>query len=386
MDREYSLRLEKIEARLDAAFPRDPGGAWLDAVFPGVPVSPEQVRDLAAPGRDLLDRGGKRWRPLLALLVCEAAGGGDAALPLTPLVEFPHNASLIHDDIEDESGLRRGKPAVHLIYGNDAAINSGSFLYFLPLAALEAWDAPPVSKNRVFSLWAAHMRRLHLGQSMDIAWHNSPGAPETAGYYLMCGLKTGCLARFAALLGLAAACSVKEWRGEVSPPASTEVRDRAERGGPGQSFSAPPPLFPGPFFQAACGLYGEAAEKLGTGFQILDDVKNLDTGVPGKKLGDDIVEGKKSLPVILYLRARPEKAGFAAGCFRAAREKGADAGEIGDFIAEMKNAGVLEEARRQGEALIAEAGEAFSRPLDGAETPDAENARRLLAGFTELLR
>jgi octaprenyl-diphosphate synthase len=141
----------------------------LTRVFPGVPISPEQVRDIAAPGQDLLDRGGKRWRPLLALLVCEAAGGGDAALPLMPLVEFPHNASLIHDDLKDKSVLRRGKSAVHLIYGNDAAINSGSFLYFLPLAALETWNAPPASKNRVFSLWAAHMRRLHLGQSMDIA-------------------------------------------------------------------------------------------------------------------------------------------------------------------------------------------------------------------------
>jgi hypothetical protein len=52
----------------------------------------------------------------------------------------------------------------------------------------------------------------------------------------------------------------------------------------------------------------------------------------------------------------------------------------------MKDAGVLEEARRQEEALIAEAGEAFSRPLDGPKMPDAEKARRLLAGFTELLR
>jgi octaprenyl-diphosphate synthase len=133
----------------------------------------------------------------------------------------------------------------------------------------------------------------------------------------MCGLKTDCLARFAALLGLAAACS-----GSFKRSLDTWQSRTAIFGAPSVSR---------PFFQEACNLYGETAEKLGVGFQILDDVRNLDT-VPGKKLGDDIVEGKKSLPVILYLRARLKTAGFAAGCFKAAREKGEDAGEIGAFI------------------------------------------------------
>jgi octaprenyl-diphosphate synthase len=287
-------------------------------------------------------------------LVCETFGGNDAVLPLLPLVEFPHNASLIHDDIEDNSAQRRGKPAVHLLYGADTAINSGCFLYFLPLACIEAWDAPSEAKNRVWSLWAEHMRRLHLGQSMDIAWHRDVySLPSIEDYLLMCRLKTGCLARFAALLG--AFCS-------------------------------------GRCPEAAAEHCGAAAEKLGVGFQILDDVKNLSSGIPGKERGDDIVEGKKSLPVLLFLQGRDEagrrdRAAFAASCYRAAREKGAGAAETAEFIGELERAGALEEARQRGENLIGEAKAAFGEmPGAAAGLPPENGAAGLLAGFTELLR
>jgi octaprenyl-diphosphate synthase len=147
---DYTARLQKIEAALQNALPLHPDAAWFRDNFLGdgceiklpaslLPRQPdtESPPPLLEPGVDLLRRGGKRWRPLLMLLVCESLGGGDAALPLSPLVEFCHNASLIHDDIEDNSIKRRGKPAVHLLYGVDTAINSGCFLYFLPLTCID---------------------------------------------------------------------------------------------------------------------------------------------------------------------------------------------------------------------------------------------------------
>ncbi|MDR2047869.1 MAG: polyprenyl synthetase family protein [Treponema sp.] len=358
MEREYTLRVKKIEEALSRALPRRPGQEWLEKHFPGLELDPALVNDLVLPGRELLDRGGKRWRPLLSLLVCETFGGNDAVLPLLPLVEFPHNASLIHDDIEDNSEQRRGKPAIHLLFGNDTAINSGCFLYFLPLACIEAWDAPAEAKNGVWSLWAEHMRRLHLGQSMDIAWHRDfYSLPSIDEYLLMCRLKTGCLARFAAFLG--AFCS-------------------------------------GGCPEAAAERCGTAAEKLGVGFQILDDVKNLSSGVPGKERGDDIVEGKKSLPVLLFLHGRDKagcparpaagRAAFAASCFKAAREKGAGAAETAEFIEELERAGVIEEARQRGETLIGEAKAAFGELPEAAGLPPENEAAGLLAGFTELLR
>ena len=370
METKYTQRLQKIEATLDAWLPENPDAAWLEMVFgrssPGVFVSrevlvaPELAATLTRPGWDLVKRGGKRWRPLLMLLAAESVAGeigGGACLPLTPLVEFPHNASLIHDDIEDNSDERRGKPAVHLIYGMDTALNGGSFMYFLPLACLETWarnnGASPAVKDRLWTVWAAHMRGLHLGQAMDIAWHrNFNSLPALDEYDRMCRLKTGYLARLATALGV------------YSAGGDTIKEDQLNN---------------------VVSAFATAAEQLGVGFQILDDVKNLDTGIPGKKRGDDIVEGKKSLPVLLYLHRYPEKRDFAARCFSAARSMGTSAPEVEEFIAALEMAGVLEEAREKGLRYIQESREIFSAPVLSGFTFQKEG-RELLAGFIDLLK
>jgi octaprenyl-diphosphate synthase len=290
-------------------------------------------------------------------LICEALGGGDGALPLVPLVEFPHNASLIHDYIEDNSDTRRGGPAVHLVYGTDTAINGGCFLYFLPLICIEAWSGGPERKNRIYQVWGEYMRRLHLGQAMDISWHRTiDSQPDIETYYAMCGLKTGCLARLAAALGVYAA-------------------DARLYGGAGGTVT--------PRGEALAAKLGDAAEKLGVGFQILDDVKNLTTGNPGKKRGDDVAEGKKSLPVLLYLRGGGERNRLVSRCFTAARKNGA-AAEVEELIAALEAAGTLEEAREQGTALISEAGAALGE-LPFAGFAEDAGARRLLAGLPGLI-
>jgi len=351
MDQQYTLRLEKIEKTLDHWLPENPGSAWALEVFPGLGrMDDDLLRVLAAPGRDILSRGGKRWRPLLMTLVCEALGGGDASLPLAPLVEFCHNASLIHDDIEDSSDERRGKPAVHLIYGVDTAINSGSFLYFLPLACIDSWAGinPGLAqadnyRAEAYSLWAAYLRKLHLGQAIDIHWHRDFGIiPSVDEYLAMCALKTGCLARFAAELGVMAA--------------KTADCETSRTGALGEAA----PL-------------GEAAEKLGIGFQILDDVKNLTTGIPGKKRGDDIVEGKKSLPVLLFLKRHPEKKEMVRRCFTEVKAKGVGAPETEELILALAASGVINEAGEQGKALIAGARVIF------------EKNSALLAGLIDLI-
>ncbi|MDR1444289.1 MAG: polyprenyl synthetase family protein [Treponema sp.] len=349
MNGEINQRLEKIEAVLDTWLPKTPDSGWASRVFPG--LAPEFLTDLTVPCRDLLSRGGKRWRPLLMTLVCETLGGGDAALPLSPLVEFCHNASLIHDDIEDNSDQRRGGPAIHLVYGTDTAINSGSFFYFLPLACADAWDVPAERKARLFGVWGEYMRRLHLGQSMDIRWHRDfDSLPGLEAYYTMCGLKTGCLARLAAVLGVLAAL----------PEAGPQAGEAAE-------------------------LMGAAAEKLGVGFQILDDVKNLRTGLPGKKRGDDVVEGKKSLPVLLYLHGGSgQRQALVSRCFSRARTGGVSVPEVEELIGALETAGALERALEQGNALIQEAADTFAAPsIAGIRT--GEESRRLLAGLIGLI-
>ncbi|MDR2094863.1 MAG: polyprenyl synthetase family protein [Treponema sp.] len=369
MQHEYIERIAKIDAVLNRYLPENPGDEWLSDFFPGLEgkVSPALLSSLTLPARDLVNRGGKRWRPLLTVLVCESLGGGDAGLALTPLVEFPHNASLIHDDIEDNSDERRGKPAVHIVYGVDSAVNSGCFLYFLPLLSLSSWEEHLVKelnvpadraterKNLVYSLWGDYLRRLHLGQAMDITWHRDfdslPALPE---YYTMCGMKTGCLARLAAVLGAVAAFSVRN----VPRREEAALRERI----------------------------GSASENLGVGFQILDDVKNLETGVAGKKRGDDVVEGKKSLPVLLYLHRKPDKREFVSRCFRAARNGGTGVPEVEALIGELAAEGCIAEAREKGLALIKEAEDQFAGIVNlPAFNSGTEAGRRLLLGFTDLL-
>jgi octaprenyl-diphosphate synthase len=180
---------------------------------------------------------------------------------------------------------------------------------------------------------------------MDINWHRDfnslPGLDE---YDLMCRLKTGCLARLAAVLGVLAAGAN----------------------------------------ETAAELFGEAAGQLGVGFQILDDVKNLLDGVPGKKRGDDIVEGKKSLPVLLYLHRYPEKRPFVAQCFSAARAGGTGAAEVEEIIGALTGAGILEEARERGLEYIRQSKQVFAAPKL-AEIPLFEKGQRMLAGLVDLI-
>jgi len=328
MDQEYTCQLLKIEKELERRLPENPDAEWAEKVFTdaGKNADAKSLRFLIDPLRELVFRGGKRWRPLLMTLVCEALGGGDNVVPLAPVVEFSHNASLIHDDIEDESDTRRGKPAIHKIYGVDTAINSASFFYFLASACIDNFSFQ--NKELIYKKWLECMRRLHLGQAMDINWHrNVSVVPEIEDYYLMCRMKTGSLARLSAEFGAFAAGASEE----------------------------------------TAAAFGDAADLLGVGFQILDDVKNLTTGVPGKKRGDDVVEGKKGLPVLLYMHKYPEKKEKVFYCFHAAKQEGTSAPEVGELIDALNDAGVFSEAEEKGRFFVGEAQKTFGSyaALDG---------------------
>ena len=109
-------------------------------------------------------------------------------------------------------------------------------------------------------------------------------------------------------------------------------------------------------------------------------MKNLTTGLPGKKRGDDIVEGKKSLPILLFLHRYPEKRDYAAKCFQAARSGGLGVPELEELIRTLETSGILEEALEKGKELINE-----SRGiLTGAASLDAKG-RELLGGLLDFI-
>ena len=305
MNDEFKQRLEKIEGALRTAFLPD---------IPEFAAEQNPIALLSAPCASLVSGGGKRWRPLLAVLAYRLAGGsGDDIYTLAPLIEGIHTASLIHDDIEDNSELRRGKPAAHVAYGLDSALNSGSWLYFRALQSIEGYHAPADIKLDLYTAALTHIRALHEGQALDIHWHRTAGFfPSRQDYERMIRLKTGALAALAAYTGMRAAGKEHE---------ESNV------------FAA---------------LFAEA----GVGFQILDDVKNISTGNAGKKRGDDIVEGKKSMPAILHIEKHPEDAASLTAYFEQARREGIDSPAIEKAIALLSSSDSIADAEAQGKKTI----------------------------------
>ena len=226
---------------------------------------------IAEPIWDMLDRGGKRWRPALFLLICEALGKtSDYCLDFSIIPEVIHNGTLVIDDIEDSSELRRGKPCTYKIFEMDIAVNAGNAMYYLPLLPLMAQNAKltPEVQRDVYEVYVQEMINLSMGQAMDIAWHRgiaNADMLEEADYLQMCAYKTGTLARMAA---------------KVAAVLSGANKPLVEK-------------------------LGRFAESIGVAFQMQDDILDL-TGVEFAKkkggVGQDITEGKRTLLVIYTLR------------------------------------------------------------------------------------
>jgi len=228
-------------------------------------------KTIAEPLWEFLDRGGKRWRPTLFLLVCEALGQDpEEFLDFAIIPEVVHNGLLLIDDIEDRSELRRGKPCTYKLYGSDIAINVGNEMFYLPLLALmKNRNKIPLEKtNRIYEIYAQEMINVGLGQAMDIAWHrglaNADRLTEKQ-YAQMCAYKTGTIARMAAKMAAVLAGADQETVGKL----------------------------------------GQFAESISIAFQIRDDILDLVGERFAEKkggLGQDISEGKRSLMVIHALR------------------------------------------------------------------------------------
>ncbi|HDJ26025.1 MAG TPA: polyprenyl synthetase family protein [Candidatus Bathyarchaeota archaeon] len=298
---------------------------------------------IAKPFWDLLDRGGKRWRPAFMLMVYEAISGWDAreVLDFAVIPEVIHNGTLIVDDVEDDSELRRGKPCVHRIYGTDIAINAGNTMYYLPLTVVLRSDKlDERTKLRIYEMYIQEMLRLSFGQAMDIAWHRGiRGADVSEEQYLqMCAYKTGTLARFAAKLG-AILAKAPDWQVES---------------------------------------IGRFAEAIGVAFQIQDDILNI-TGDPeayGKEWGGDITEGKRTLMVIYTLRRASEA--DRRRLLQILDMHTRDKHLIKEAVSIMERYGAVEYARKVARRIVEEAW----ADVDGWLSPsEAKEALKALARF-----
>ena len=247
----------------------------------------------------IISAGGKRLRPAILLLMCGALGYTDAQrFNMAAVVEFIHTATLLHDDVVDESTLRRGRPTANEAFGNPASVLVGDFLYSRAFQMMV--DAKDM---RIMQILADATNVIAEGEVMQLVNMHDASLDEAA-YLRVIRSKTAKLfeasARLAAIL----------------------------------SHSTPE-------VEEACAAYGQA---LGTAFQVIDDVLDYDGDVTemGKNVGDDLREGKATLPLIAAMqRGNAEQRAL----IRSAIETG-ETERLDEIIAIVKSTGALDITRQ----------------------------------------
>jgi len=270
----------------------------------------------------IISAGGKRLRPALVVLSSRAHGIQDARVhELAAIIEFIHTATLLHDDVVDESALRRGRDTANAAFGNAPAVLVGDFLYSRAFQMMVG-----IGSMRVMEVLADATNIIAEGEVLQLMNCNDPDIDEAA-YLRVIRYKTAKLfeasTRLGAVLGAA---------------------------------DAP--------HEAAMVEYGM---RLGTAYQLVDDILDYsgDSGSTGKNVGDDLAEGKPTLPLIHVLKHGDAE---ERALVRRAIEDGG-AGDIDAVLAAIRRTGALDYARQVADAELAAARAA----LDSLQaSPDRE--------------
>ena len=279
----------------------------------------------------IIGSGGKRLRPMLHLLAARAcAYRGNGHVLLAALIEFIHTSTLLHDDVVDESDLRRGRKTANAVWGNAASVLVGDFLYSRSFQMMVELD-----DMRIMRILADTTNRIAEGEVLQLL--NIGNADTTEQAYLdVIERKTAVLFSAATRLGA------------VLAGLPTEQEE-------------------------ALAQYGL---DLGYAFQIADDVLDYvsDADTLGKNIGDDLAEGKPTLPVIHAIAN--SSPGQAASLRRAIESGGLDS--LDNIIAAIRDSGAIEHARSRAEHYA----QAARSTLSALPTSPARDALSLLADYS----
>ena len=279
-----------------------------------IPKEPREVYEVLFP---YIKNGGKRIRPTFALLSC-LCFGGDVKKVLIPgaIIELFHNFTLIHDDIEDNSLLRRGFPTLHKSHGIPIALNSGDALYTVLLDALVSLDIPHQLLITIQKKYIKTFKRVVEGQGIELNWYREKRFDiKEEEYYEMIRGKTS------SLIGLS--CEI----GACMAGQDEKVQQNMKHFG----------------------------EFLGNAFQIQDDILNITGDVEKykKEIGGDITEGKRTLMVVHALsHASPDDAAFLRTCLENNETKKA---KIRKCIDILTSAGSISHAQEKAREFVAHA-------------------------------
>ncbi|MES2075824.1 MAG: octaprenyl diphosphate synthase [Pseudomonadota bacterium] len=261
----------------------------------------------------IISAGGKRIRPVLVLLVANAYSyKGKAHHELASVVEFIHTATLLHDDVVDESSLRRGRATANALFGNAASVLVGDFLYSRAFQMMVG-----LNNMRVMQILSDATNVIAEGEVLQLLNMHDPDVNQER-YLQVIRSKTAKLFEAAAELGAL-----------ISGANDAQIE--------------------------AAGEYGRS---LGTAFQLIDDVLDYagDAAEIGKNVGDDLREGKPTLPLIYLMEnGTAEQRELVRGCIEQGDEQHFDT-----ILAAITTSGALDYTRRQAEAAARRAAEAIS--------------------------
>ena len=266
----------------------------------------------------IISAGGKRLRPALLLLCCGALGfEGPQRFNMAAVVEFIHTATLLHDDVVDDSALRRGSPTANARFGNPASVLVGDFLYSRAFQMMV-----DTQSMRIMAVLADATNIIAEGEVMQLMNMHNAGLDE-AGYLQVIRSKTAKLFEASGRVGA------------ILSGASAALEE-------------------------ACAEYGQA---LGTAFQVIDDVLDYtaDAADLGKNLGDDLREGKATLPLIAAMQRGTNQ---ERQTIQQAIETG-DVDMLDAVIAIVKSTGALDIARKAAQQEAQRAIDAAHRLPEG---------------------
>ncbi|MGQ9518876.1 MAG: polyprenyl synthetase family protein [Candidatus Fervidibacter sp.] len=268
------------------------------------------VKNITEMALHLLSAGGKRLRPALTLLCAELTGGiGRRSITFASAVELMHTASLIHDDVIDKAELRRGRAAVHTLWGNEAAVICGDFLYATAFNMMAEDGDIEVIRTMVFA-----SSQICQGEVLELQLAFNPYVTEEQCIEIA-RLKTAEL--------MAVACKI----GAMTNGANGEIVNALE------SFG----------------------RNLGIAFQIVDDVLDMEGSIEeiGKPVGSDLLEGKVTLPIRFALDALPNKEREIWA--RRIYERAVTPKDVAEFARFAKGEGILDRSRKVAEKFAQKA-------------------------------
>jgi geranylgeranyl pyrophosphate synthase/predicted secreted hydrolase len=334
LDEFYAAVSRDVREQLRKVLPLEPSPAevrrWMvrgtgSLVSRTPDVDPERLaRCLTRPIRDIADRGGKAWRSYAALACIEAVGGDSRRfLHWLAMPEIVHVGSLIVDDVEDGSTWRRGGLACHVVHGTPRAINAGTAAYFLAEPPIDADPLPAESKLRIYRLYFDALRAGHAGQALDLEDISD-------------------LTEHAARTGDARALErhvLAVHRLKTAVPAGMFARAGALLGGGSV---------------AQVEMLGSFFEAVGLAFQIIDDVLNV-RGFERdlKPQGEDISQGKVTLPVVLALAHLPARE--RARLWQRLASRPSSAAEIEEVARLLAQSGALDLCTERARSLVEDA-------------------------------